>query len=409
MKDSGAVGMAQRFKKRMQCSKKETPEPAETEILEKTIIKLGTLLALGFGQAGTEIIAGNMKAASAGVDAMVKGERVHCIIGYARIKNFAVFTEVLQRQVMKFVNQIAEIIHGIVDEFHGAANRNNGETFLLIWNFKNLDEKEDRRKRADMAIVAFSSILGIVNRSPTLAEYRSHPFLQQRLGSKCRVGMNLGLHFGWCVEGAIGSEFKIDASYLSPHVSIASTVEMAATIYDVSLLISEAVHELASPTTARKMRLVDRVIITGSPDPMELYVMDLDVMCLKVAEKIRGSRDARGLSTARRFKARQEMEKKKVHKLREEASMSELFDTNEDICAMRKLYSQKFLHLFSMGFQNYIEGEWPVAKRMLTDTLTMLDDVEADGPSRALLDFMNKTDFVKPKDWQGCRKLEIQY
>merc|ERR1719201_972655 len=99
-----------------------------------------------------------------------------------------------------------------------------------------------------------------------------------------------------------------------------------------------------------------------------------------------------------------------MYKLREDASMSELFDSNEDIGAMRKLFSQKFLHLFSMGFQNYIEGEWPVAKRMLTDTLTMLVDVEArtveDGPSRALLDFMNKTDFVKPKDWQGWRKLE---
>ena len=34
---------------------------------------------------------------------------------------------------MTFVNQIAEIIHGVVDEFHGSPNKNSGEQFLVIW------------------------------------------------------------------------------------------------------------------------------------------------------------------------------------------------------------------------------------------------------------------------------------
>ena len=49
-----------------------------------------------------------------------------------------------------------------------------------------------------------------------------------------RVKMGYGLHVGWAIEvfkklsylkGAIGSEFKIDASYLSPNVNMASTLE----------------------------------------------------------------------------------------------------------------------------------------------------------------------------------------
>merc|ERR1719440_441146 len=36
------------------------PEPMETVVLEKTIIKIGSLLALGFGEAGAEIIGQNM-------------------------------------------------------------------------------------------------------------------------------------------------------------------------------------------------------------------------------------------------------------------------------------------------------------------------------------------------------------
>lgn len=30
------------------------------------------------------------------------------------------------------------------------------------------------------------------------------------------------MHIGWAIEGAIGSELKIDASYLSPNVNLAS-------------------------------------------------------------------------------------------------------------------------------------------------------------------------------------------
>ena len=39
--------------------------------------------------------------------------------------------------------------------------------------------------------------------------------------SKFSVKMNFGLHRGWAREGAIGSEFKIYASYSFPNFSMA--------------------------------------------------------------------------------------------------------------------------------------------------------------------------------------------
>jgi len=42
-----------------------------------------------------------------------------------------------------------------------------------------------------------------------------------------KVDMGFGLHQGWAIEGAIGSVFKIDASYLSPNVNMASRLEAA--------------------------------------------------------------------------------------------------------------------------------------------------------------------------------------
>ena len=64
-----------------------------------------------------------------------------------------------------------------------------------------------------------------------------------------KVKMGFGLHLGWGIEGAIGmiyinihtgSEFKIDASYLSPNVNMASRLEAATKQYGVPLLISSA-------------------------------------------------------------------------------------------------------------------------------------------------------------------------
>eukprot|EP00439_Symbiodinium_sp_Y106_P005596 s3618_g1.t1 len=379
-------------------SKRENTEIMETVILEKTIIKLGSLLALGFGEAGANIIEHNMHGVdSACVDAMVEGTRVECIIGATRIRDFSTATEVLQAKVMTFVNQIAEasIVHGVVDEFHGAANKNNGDTFLMIWRVAGDDEKVS--KLADMSILAFTRILGAIHRTPVLAAYRGHPGLQQRLGKNCRVNLSSGLHYGWAIEGAVGSEFKIDASYLSPNVSIAETVERATQIYGVSLLVAESVVSICSAPMAAKCRLIDRVIITGSVVPMDLYVIDLDYMSLTVEPPLGPQR----WTTKDRFKVRQFLENEKDQKLADGVKMVNLFNENADIASMRFRYTLEFIHVFNMGYQNYSQGEWQVAQRMLARTRDMLGD----GPSIALLKFMERTGFEAPDNWMGIRDL----
>merc|ERR1712019_319984 len=114
-------------------SKKQT---LETKILENAIIKLGKLLALGFGEAGSEIICKNMDDESATVNAMIPGNKVEAVFGFCNIRNFTDTTEVLQDKVMVFVNQVAEIVHNIVDTWHGAANRNIGDAFLIVWRMR---------------------------------------------------------------------------------------------------------------------------------------------------------------------------------------------------------------------------------------------------------------------------------
>jgi len=386
----------------MMCSGSQRDmELMETAILEKTIIKLGSLLALGFGEAGVNIIGQNLRGAdTAGVNAMIQGTLVDCVIGLARVRDFSVATEVLHSKIMTFGNQIAEIVHGVCSEFQGAPNKNSGDSFLVIWLFPHDDPKEKSRL-AEMSVVAFAKILGSVHQSPVLATYRGHPGLQNRLGSNCRVNLSFGLHAGWAVEGAVGSEFKIDASYLSPHVSIAKSVELATSTYGVSLMVAQSVTELCSQEMVAKCRLIDNVIITGSAKPMKLYCVDLDYMGV---EADLSSPPAVVWNVRQRFKVRQHLEMEKKDLWENGMSMAKVFDEELVIMQMRQRYTVEFFELFRMGYENYSQGEWTPARRLLSSTRTLLG-VE-DGPSTALLRFMEAPhNFQAPKDWNGVREL----
>ena len=69
-------------------------EPMETTMLESTLSKIGALLALGFGEAGSEIIAKNMEKGD-DVNPMLPGIKQMYIFGFCDIRCFTDATEVL--------------------------------------------------------------------------------------------------------------------------------------------------------------------------------------------------------------------------------------------------------------------------------------------------------------------------
>eukprot|EP00930_Biecheleria_cincta_P044930 TRINITY_DN30959_c0_g1_i1.p1 TRINITY_DN30959_c0_g1~~TRINITY_DN30959_c0_g1_i1.p1 ORF type:complete len:1024 (-),score=190.02 TRINITY_DN30959_c0_g1_i1:220-3291(-) len=387
----------------------KSKEPMETVMLEKTIIKLGGLLALGFGEAGAEVIGQNMKGIAAGVDALIPGQKVDAIFGFCNIRNFVDATEVLREKVMLFVNQIGEIVHGCIDDFHGAPNKNIGDSFLLVWRLSGSSE-DKQTKLADMALMSYVKIIAEINKSRVLAQYRQHPALQQKMRG-FRLEMGFGLHCGWAIEGTIGSEFKIDASYLSPIVNVTARLETATTQYKVWVLISHCMVNLCSHDVALNCRLIDHVTVKGSRQPVRLYTIDLDVDMLDV--------ETRGPERIirNRFKIRQLREVRKNEKWAEEYLVYEAMRTNPDIQLMRSSYSDEFFQRFAMAYRNYEAGEWMAARDMLftchyqpkPDVGRRLVKSEAewppDGPTVTLLKFMQKHDFVPPQDWLGHRQL----
>ncbi len=94
--------------------------------------------------------------------------------------------------------------------------------------------------------------------------------------------MGFGLHVGWAIEGAIGSDFKIDASYLSPNVNMASRLEAATRQFGVHILISGVLVKCMSARTITYLRQIDVVTVKGSIQPVEFWTVDMDISLLEI-------------------------------------------------------------------------------------------------------------------------------
>lgn len=400
-----AKGALRCLKKTFMCTKSEKNTPMETVILENTLIKLGTLLVLGFGEAGINIINKTMSGTSAEVNAMIAGRHTECIVGHLRVSNFSIATEVLQAQVVKFVNQVAEIVHGVATEFHGAINRSDGETFLILWQ-ATIEEnlQEVLPKLADMAVVACAKVIGAIHRAPVLANYRNHPAFQQKLGSYYRVNLHCGLHAGWAIEGAVGSEYKIEMSYLSPNINVAVAMETLAPFYGVVLLLSEAAWQFCTPQMASECRLIDRVLVSGSKAPMDLYCVDLDWRLLQLEEPASHITALSRWKPKHRMVARQFLDSAKNEKWN--IDIPQLFKEDLVVVEMRSSVTEEFLELFKMGYRNYSAGEWAVAWQFLARTCQL--SYAHGGPGRALMRFMERPCGglrEAPQDWRGVHDL----
>ena len=79
--------------------------------------------------------------------------------------------------------------------------------------------------------------------------------------ARLATSAGFGLHFGWSVEGPVGSPTKIDCSYLSPEVKISDRLEAATKIYSSNILMSGQFYDLLSDHIKVGIRLVDHITL----------------------------------------------------------------------------------------------------------------------------------------------------
>ena len=108
-----------------------------------------------------------------------------------------------------------------------------------------------------------------------MRKYANHAGLNRRMPNY-EVKMGFGLHQGWAIEGALGSFFKIDVSYLSTNVNMSSKLEEETKTYDTPVLISGQLHQHLTFECKRECRQIDNIVFKGHTQPTALYTCDVD-------------------------------------------------------------------------------------------------------------------------------------
>ena len=421
----------------------------EIKIIQNAIIRISALMAIGFGEAGGEILKENISS-SEGLNPMLPGKKIQAIFGFCFIHNFSEINEAFQEKTMIFVNQISDIVHSCVDKFNGITNKNLGDCYLLAWKFKdkktntnnnynnininnnnnnnllttnnnninnnllinnieNFDYKESSQSKnselGDCALLSFLNIIKKINKSQNILSYRKDPDLLKKFGPKYTVQMGFGLHTGWGIEGAIGSYYKIDCSYLSPNVNIAARLETATNIYGVDILFSGEFYELLSDFMKTQCRKIDVVTLKGSEKPVSLYTVDVNRNIhpgKSVSKKDR--------MTLRERRSYYNTKKKKLWHRYYNNVKKDVITIGESYYKqskglrqlLKKSKSKMFYQYFEDGFNDYIDGEWKEAAINL-EKARYLD--KSDGPTKTILEYIKSLDFKAPINWDGYRVL----
>ena len=461
----------------------------ETEQLINAIAKIADLLRKCWGVAGADIISTNLAAQEGTLTEVfnptVPGKSVYALFGFAAIDGFGNIVHNLGGDVMILINDVAAVVHAEVFRWgfgdSGQCNKNLGNAFLMVYRIglvkeviQKLEQATDvvfagstqkqggvrRRRRKARQIsgsqssqqsMSSSSGSRIQRASSTKAMslslqslpgisaftdravigmlksyagiYRDNKVLAWkddfRLGAGVgafSVNMIFGMDAGWAVEGAVGSEYKIDATYLSPHVNMASRMMSACKQYGVSILLSQAVEELMSSTARSKLRHLDTVTVKGSTLKQKIYTYDARHKGVDFFLFSRSDSQA---------------------DLDGERYTSNIWNTDQDLKAMRQHVTEDFEGEFRKGRDAYLSGNWSEAIKHLerADEIMVenvmdqgyieeeLDDLQnrfmdgeerareewrnetGDGPSRRLITFMKNQGGKAPDGWKGYRPL----
>lgn len=443
----------------------------ETEQLIQAIATIAELLRKCWGVAGAGIISTNLARTKDGKTVVfnptVPGKSVYALFGFVAINDFGKQLRVLDRDVMRLINDVARVVHDEVYRWalgnSGQCNKNLGSAFLMVFrigDFLEVNEKQrkaedvvfkrqpnkavkSRKKKnrrsssrqfrpgktlqlgslpgiqtfADRALLGMLKSFAGIHRDKHLKDWQNDFRLGAGVGA-FKVNVIYGMDAGWAVEGAVGSEYKIDATYLSPHVNMASRMMSACKQYGVTVLLSQAVEELLSKTCRRKLRHLDTVYVKGSSVPQRIYTYDARF-------------DGADFFLFERSPEQADMEA--------EAYSASIWETDQDLRSMRQHVTDEFMEKFHLGVQKYLDGHWEEACELLMDADDLMlravieegyvdykaDDVGGrlfdrdatgdeimrirnefgDGACKCLVHYMQRRKCIPPKDWHGVRAL----
>jgi len=420
--------------------KKEVLKGMETNFLMSTIQRIGSLMRVGFGTAGVEIIRNSLERGGNNKDIIFKnlqGSSTSSIFMFCDIRGFTDATECLQEEIFAFTNRVAAVVHSYCNTYGGAANQNAGDAFLITWKLDtpdipssskgmNMNSGMLRRfstsipsgqgqnvfksslvsskQQADKALLACVKICMALQYDDFFLDTLSSSArkkLRDKVMSKRSgpiVQMGIGLHAGRAVQGAIGSQMKLDPTYVGTNVNFAEFLESSSKDYGVNIVMSHLFVQMLKPTLRVKCRKIDRIcfededvddIIADLPssedkDVIELYTLDFDVV-----------------SVAQRKGSIGHFQVGETPTLSLPTGLSIYRDTvwrSQEFRGLFKRFDNDFFQRYNEGLNSYYARDWTRAQ----ECFESLERDFNDGPSKYFLNLI-KEHGKPPKNFASYR------
>jgi class 3 adenylate cyclase len=285
----------------------------------------------------------------------------------------------------------------------GSVNKNLGDSYLLAWKFPDEEgvfiqkkfvlnaHSETVKQKTSLALMFAIKSISKIARSQALLSYKQTEKVLKHLKTFTSK-LTFGFHVGWAYEGPIGSYFKIDASYLSPNVNTASRIESVTKQYGVQILCSEEFYIRLDSNVQPFLRHIDTVTLKGVASSIKLYSFDCSPAGLVI-------------SHAKPTKHKVDKKRKRLQEAIDSQTIQvhSLFTESDEIAEMRKSFSEFFFNSYVQALNLYLEGHWREARQVFKSQC--LNAVPLDGPSQAIVEFIDEHNAVPPISWTGVREL----
>jgi adenylate cyclase len=197
------------------------------------------------------------------------GERREVTMLFTDLAGFTTFTEQLGAdKVARILNVHFSRATAIVKRHGGTVNRFIGDAIMAMWGAP-LEDPE-QALHACRAAVEMQEDLEALR-----AEFRAEGLPEIR--------MRVGIHSCTAVIGNLGSTDRFDYTAIGDGVNLAARLEGVNKLYGTGILVSGETVQRAGPGIA--VRLVDRVIVKGKSEPVDIYTPCADAATVDLSSK----------------------------------------------------------------------------------------------------------------------------
>ena len=292
--------------------------------------------------------------------------------------------------------------------------------------------KGDREARCGVRDLC--SLVCVVHASPFSPPPPPPPpppgFVPNSNSGKITLDLAISIHKGWAVEGAIGSDKKMDAGYVSPNIVITQKLSNIAVRLGTPVVLTGQFYESLPDEVKAMCRPIDAIVLSGQKSATEVFTFSADwstdFSAIKDPEQhgsSKGSAHGHGhhsrvgeLSATARINFTGEFAHFDAEYWTKGLSPDEQgslrISKNADMRLLIKPFSRRFNIKYEKAVSKYREGNWEEAKAILMEAVQMAREMKLDvrdKPSEVLMEFMEKTSFKAPATWRGHRKLNYDW